>query len=135
MRIRKPVTRILLLSAALLGSAVAMAHHSFAVFFDNDQGVVSVRGTVTEFTFRNPHGVIRVDVKDSAGATVEWKAETNSPSILERRGWKRDSLKVGDEIILEGWKARDGSRYMRMRKVTFADGKPVGVPFESLEVR
>jgi hypothetical protein len=113
----------------------AGAHHSFAVFFDNEQGVVSVRGVVSEFKFTNPHGIIRVNVKGKDGAVQEWKAETNSPSILERRGWTRNSLKVGDEIILEGWRARDGANYMRMRKVTHADGKPVGVPFESLEVR
>jgi hypothetical protein len=119
----------------VLGGMPAAAHHSFAVFFDNEQGVVSVRGVVTEFSFRNPHGVIRLNVKDKSGNTVEWKAETNSPSILERRGWKKDSLKAGDEINIEGWQARDGSRYMRMRKVTRGDGTPVGVPFESMEVR
>lgn len=113
----------------------AVAHHSFAVFFDNEQGVATVRGVVTEFNFKNPHGIIRLNVKDKDGKVVEWKAETNSPSILERRGWKKDSLKVGDEIILEGWRARDGANYMRMRKVTHADGTPVGVPFESMEVR
>lgn len=111
------------------------AHHSFAVFFDSDQGIVSVRGMVTEFKFTNPHGIIRVNVKGKDGSMQEWKAETNSPSILERRGWKKDSLKIGDEIIIEGWRARDGAPYMRMRKVTRADGTPIGVPFESLEVR
>jgi Family of unknown function (DUF6152) len=128
-------TGVLMTLLALLTSAASHAHHSFAVFFDNEKGIVTLQGVVTEFAFRNPHGVIRLNVKDKSGATVEWKAETNSPSILERRGWKKDSLKAGDEIILEGWQARDGSRYMRMRKVTRADGTPVGVPFESLEVR
>jgi Family of unknown function (DUF6152) len=126
------------LLAAWLGALAclpAIAHHSFAVFFDSDQGIVSVQGVVTEFKFTNPHGIIRLTAKDAAGATLEWKAETNSPSILERRGWKKDSLKPGDEIIVEGWKARDGSRYMRMRKVTRADGSVIGVPFASLEVR
>jgi hypothetical protein len=115
--------------------ASAGAHHSFAVFFDSDTGIVSVRGTVTDFKFTNPHGIIRVNVKGKDGVVQEWKAETNSPSILERRGWKKDSLKVGDEIVLEGWRARDGSNYMRRRKVTHGDGTPIGVPFESLEVR
>jgi len=124
-----------LASLGLLCSSVAVAHHSFAVFFDNEAGIVTVRGTVTEFSFRNPHGLIRIQAKDKTGATVEWKAETNSPSILERRGWKKDSLKAGDEIILEGWQARDGARYMRMRKVTKADGTPIGIPFESMEVK
>ena len=120
---------------ATLASLAAGAHHSFAVFFDNDKGVVSVKGKVTEFSFRNPHGLIRVDVRETDGTVVDWKAETNSPSILERRGWKKDSLKVGDEIVLEGWRARDGARYMRMRKVTRADGTPIGIPFETPEVR
>ena len=119
----------------LLATMPALAHHSFAVFFDNEQGVVSVRGVVTEFSFRNPHGIIRLNVKGKDGAVQEWKAETNSPSILERRGWKKDSIKPGEEIVLEGWRARDGANYMRMRKVTRADGSPVGVPFESMEVR
>jgi hypothetical protein len=123
---------------AMLGALVglpALAHHSFAVFFDNEQGVVSVRGVVTEFNFKNPHGIIRLNVKDKEGAVQEWKAETNSPSILERRGWKKDSIKAGDEIVIEGWRARDGANYMRMRKVTRADGTPIGIPFESMEVR
>jgi hypothetical protein len=135
MRTRIRRTRAILAMIGMLACGAAAAHHSFAVFFDNEQGIVSVRGVVTEFNFRNPHGVIRLNVKDKSGATVEWKAETNSPSILERRGWKKDSLKAGDEIILEGWQARDGSRYMRMRGVTRGDGTPVGVPFQSLEVR
>jgi hypothetical protein len=132
--------RIGILGAAMLALAgtviaPAQAHHSFAVFFDNEQGVISVRGTVEEFSFRNPHGLIKVKVTDKAGKVEEWRAETNSPSILERRGWKKDSLKAGDEIVLEGWRARDGANYMRMRKVTRADGTPVGVPFETVEVR
>ncbi|MEO6081444.1 MAG: DUF6152 family protein [Steroidobacteraceae bacterium] len=120
--------------AAML-CAPAGAHHSFAVFFDDARGIVSVRGVVTEFIFKNPHGIIRLNVKGKNGATEVWKAETNSPSILERRGWKKDSIKVGDQIIVEGWRARDGANYMRMRKVTRADGTPIGVPFETMEVR
>ena len=135
MRTRTRGAGLILALAGILASVTATAHHSFAVFFDNDQGIVSVRGIVTEFSFKNPHGVIRLDVKTQSGATEEWKAETNSPSILARRGWKKDSLKAGDEIVLEGWRARDGSRYMRMRKVTHGDGTAVGVPFESMEVR
>lgn len=122
--------RWITLGAVALVSVAAHAHHSFAVFFDDDKGLVKVTGKVTEFSFRNPHGLIRVEVIEN-GKKVEWKAETNSPSILERRGWKRDSLKPGDKIVLEGWRARDGSRYMRMRKVTMADGTPVGIPFET----
>jgi hypothetical protein len=109
-----------------------VAHHSFAVFFD-DSRMVTVSGTVTEFQFRNPHGLIRLTVRDKDGTEVMWRAETNSPSILERRGWARDTLKAGDRISIEGWPSRDGSNYLRMRKVTRADGSPVGVPFDSAE--
>ena len=121
------------LVAASMGSA-AFAHHSFAVFFDADK-TVTVSGTVTEFQFRNPHGLIRLVAKDADGKEVQWRAETNSPSILERRGWAKDSLKAGDAIKIEGWAARDGSNYMRMRKVTRGDGSPVGVPFDAPEIK
>jgi Family of unknown function (DUF6152) len=121
---------------ALISIALAMpalAHHSFAVFFDADKSI-TVKGTVVEFLFRNPHGIIRLDVRGVDGMQ-QWRAETNSPSILERRGWSRDSLKAGDEILVEGWPARDGTRYLRMRKVTRADGSAVGVPIDSVEQR
>ena len=127
------VMRILLVAISSLGG-VAVAHHSFAVFFDADK-TTRIEGVVTEFQFRNPHGIIRLEVRQPDGTTATWKAETNSPSILERRGWKRDSLKAGDEIAIDGWLARDGSNYLRMRSVVRADGSPVGVPFESAEQR
>lgn len=115
-------------AAAALGLAAlpAVAHHSFAVFFDADRSV-TVSGVVNEFQFRNPHGLIRLTVKGKEGEET-WKGETNSPSILERRGWKRDSLKAGETITIEGWPARDGSNYMRVRAVRRADGTPVGSP-------
>jgi hypothetical protein len=125
--------RVLLVMLAAMSAGLAQAHHSFAVFFDDAHSLITVRGTVTGFEFRNPHGIIRLNVRDDSGAEVLWKAETNSPSILERRGWTRDSLKFGDVIAVEGWPARDGSRYLRMRKVTRADGTPVGVPIDQPE--
>ena len=122
----------LLAVVAVAAAVAAQAHHSFAVFFD-DSKVIKIQGTVTEFQFRNPHGIIRMTVRDAQGAEQVWKAETNSPSILERRGWTRDSIRNGEVVIVEGWPSRDGSNYMRMRKVNRADGTPVGVPFETGE--
>jgi len=113
---------MLLLAAA---AVPAFAHHSFAVFFDQDK-TVSVTGVVEEFQFRNPHGLIRLSVKKAGGGEETWKAETNSPSILERRGWTRTTLKVGETITIDGWPSRDGANYMRMRTATRPDGKPVG---------
>jgi hypothetical protein len=127
----KKYAALLILIAAAASASEVSAHHSFAIFFGGDK-TVEVTGVVKEFSFANPHGVIAIDAKDANGKAVVWKAETNSPSILRRRGWTKDSLKVGDKITLDGWPARDGSNYMRMRKVT-KDGKPVGVPFENLQ--
>jgi hypothetical protein len=110
----------------LLGTAPALlAHHSFAVFFDETR-TVTISGKVEQFQFRNPHGLIRMVVKGQDGTEQVWKAETNSPSILERRGWKRDTIRQGDEISVEGWQARDGSNYLRMRAARRADGSPIG---------
>ena len=115
-------TRAVLL---LLVAAPVLAHHSFAVFFDPDRNV-SVTGVVQEFQFRNPHGLIRITVKKADGGEETWKGETNSPSILERRGWSSGVLKVGETITMDGWPARDGSRYLRVRAVRRADGTMVG---------
>jgi hypothetical protein len=116
----------------LLAGGAVHAHHSFAVFFDSDR-TVTVRGAVTDFQFRNPHGLIRIRITGQDGSETVWKAETNSPSILERRGWKKDTLKAGEIVTMEGWPARDGSNYMRLRTVKRADGSVVGQPLAATE--
>lgn len=98
------------------------AHHSFPVHFIGEK-TVSISGTVTEFRFSNPHGLIFVDVEGADGSVTAWKVETNSPNILRRRGWSPDSIKPGDEVTLEGFPARDGSNFMRIYRVTFGDGR------------
>jgi len=110
-----------------LGPRVA-AHHSFAVFFDDSKNI-EVRGTVTDFRFTNPHGVITITgARTSGGAPETWRAETNAPTILTRRGWSATSLKKGDVITIEGWPSRDGKNYIRMRRVLRADGTVLGAP-------
>lgn len=121
------VLRILLLAAGLAVISPAGAHHSFAVFFDTDSQLVKITGVVRDFQFRNPHGVITLSVPKGKEQIV-WRAETNSPSILRRRGWTPDSLHPGDTVTLEGWPARDGSRYIRLRSARLADGRPIGQP-------
>lgn len=116
--------RVLSLSAvaALLVAALPVeAHHSFAVHFVGDQ-LVTVRGTVTDFSFSNPHGVVRLAVTAADGSEQQWKVETNSPNILRRRGWTASSLKKGDAVTIEGYPARDGSHMMRVARIVFADG-------------
>jgi len=117
-----------LIGAALALVAVsATAHHSFAAFFDHEKSI-SVHGKVTQFHFANPHGIIAIEVTNPDGKKVIWKGETNSPLAMMRRGWTKQSVKVGDTVTIDGWPARDGAPYVRIRELRGADGKPVGKP-------
>lgn len=82
---------------------------------------------VKEFRFSNPHGVITLAVRKGEDTTI-WRAETNSPSMLRRHGWTPDSLHVGDKVTIQGWLARDGTRYLRMKSARLADGSLIGQP-------
>lgn len=113
------------IAASIVAASAAVpvsAHHSFAVHFVADR-LVTVRGTVSEFSFRNPHGVLQVAAKADDGAEQQWKIETNSPNILRRRGWTETSIKPGDVVAVEGYPARDGSNFMRVYRVSYADGR------------
>jgi len=116
---RKPIASVAVL-VLLTAVKVADAHHSFAVFF-NDK-TIEITGSVTEFRFTNPHGLISLTVKGDNGQMESWKVETNAQTIMRRRGWTKDTLAVGDLIKVEGWPARDGTKYLRMRAVARADG-------------
>lgn len=124
--------RILTAAVALALAALpaaSLAHHSFAVFFDPQQ-TVTIRGTVTQFRFTNPHGTVALDVEKADGTVEKWRAETNAPVILQRRGWARDSVKPGDVVTISGWPSRDGSPYIRLSEMRRADGSLVGsAPF------
>jgi hypothetical protein len=121
--------RNVLLTAALLAIVVsqAAAHHSFAVFFDDTKNV-SVSGSVTEFRFTNPHAIIEITRRTPLGQTETWRAETNAVTLLRRRGWTAESLKVGDMVTIDGWPSRDGSHYLRVRRVVRSDGTVLGAP-------
>jgi len=113
-----------LASLALAAAIPASAHHSFAVYFDPD-APVTLEGTVTAFRFTNPHGTLVFDVDGE-----EWRAETNAPVVLRRRGWTRTSLRPGQHVTVSGWRSRDGRNYMRLREVRDEQGNLVGTaPF------
>ena len=123
------VSTIVLGAAALALPGAALAHHSFAVFFDADKSV-SVTGKVTSFRFTNPHGTVALDVTKPDGTVEKWRAETNAPVILSRRGWTRESMKPGETITIKGWPSRDGRPYLRLMEARDADGKLIGsAPF------
>ncbi len=113
-----------------LAATAASAHHSFAVYFDSTKDV-TITGKVTAFRFTNPHGTIALEVTDAQGHVREWRAETNAPVVLQRRGWTRDSIKAGQTVTIEGWPSRDGKPYIRLRRAVDANGRLIGsAPFE-----
>jgi hypothetical protein len=118
--------KVLAAVVALALSVSLEAHHSFAVFFDEAKSI-TVTGTVTEFRFTNPHALITVTATKD-GRQETWIGETNAQTLLRRRGWTSTSLKAGDVVTLDGWPSRDGKRYLRVRRVTLADGRVLGGP-------
>lgn len=123
-RLRRGLLRVmyLLLPPLLWVAGQVHAHHSFAVHYLPDK-IISIAGVVTEYRFTNPHGLIFLTVKGTNGAEQTWRAETNSPNALRRRGWSNTSIKAGDTITIEGYPARDGSNLLRVSRVVFPDGR------------
>jgi hypothetical protein len=107
---------------ATLLATQGLAHHSFPVHFQSEASL-QVSGVVTEFRFTNPHGLVFFTVTDAEGNEAEWRAETNSPNVLRRRGWSADAIQPGDEITVHGYPSRDGSNFMRIYRVIYADGR------------
>jgi hypothetical protein len=99
-----------------------IAHHSFAAEFDASQPV-RLKGTVTKIEWMNPHAYFYIDVKDASGKITSWGLEMGSPNGLMRQGWTRNSMKVGDEIVVEGSRAKDGSNIANARSVVLGSGE------------
>ncbi len=119
--------RVCFIAGALcaLIPVAAQGHHSFAAFFDGAK-TMKLTGKVTAFRFTNPHGTITFEVTGPDGKPQIWMAETNSPAVLTRRGWTRNSVKPGETITVDGWQSRDGKPYMRLRQAFDANGKAIG---------
>jgi hypothetical protein len=102
--------------------ATLLLHHAFAAEFDRAKPV-KVQGTVVKVEWMNPHIWIYVDMKDEKGAVTQWQCEGGSPNTLTRQGWSRDSLKQGDQVTIEGYRAKNGTNTCNSSSVTLADGK------------
>ena len=113
--------------AAGLGVMLAVpvfAHHSFAAQYDRDKPVTLV-GPVTKIDWINPHARFFVDVKDANGKVVNWEVELAAPAMLMRRGWTRNSLKLGESVTVNAFLAKDGSNLANASTVTLVDGRKV----------
>ncbi len=100
--------RLFSLLLALVAATAATAHHSFAVQYDETKPI-TIRGWVTKVEWTNPHVYFYMDVEDENDQISEWAFEMVAPIVLERRGWNRNTLKIGEDVEVEGFLARDGS--------------------------
>lgn len=98
-----------------------LAHHGRSNY--DVSSTATVKGVVTEFEWINPHALIHLDATDDNGKAEKWIAETNSPNILNRQGWTKNTVKPGDQITLVGHRVKGGANYINFSKIIFADGR------------
>ena len=110
-----------LLAAASMARSLA-GHHAFAAEFDGNQPV-TLKGIVTDMEWINPHAWIHLDVTEADGTVTKWMVEGGSPNILLRRGFSRESLPKGTQVVIQGYKAKDGSRRANGGTISLPDGK------------
>ncbi len=110
--------------ASLFAAIPATAHHAFIAEFDANKRVI-VSGAVTKLEWTNPHAWLYIESKDDSGKVTKWGFEMGSPNTLIRQGWRRTALKVGDQVTVEGYAAKDGSNIANARRVTLPDGSKV----------
>lgn len=120
-------TRFSILAAGfglILSAVPSAAHHSFAAQYDRSKPT-TLTGPVTKVDWINPHARFFMDVKDASGKVVKWEIELSAPAMLMRRGWTRNSLKIGEPVTVTGSLAKDGSHLANASAVTLSDGKRV----------
>src|SRR5256712_8129118 len=115
---------LIALTASFLfaAAAPAFAHHAFAAEFDSKKPV-KLKGTVTKMEWINPHAWIHIDVKKPDGTVEEWMIEAGTPNTLLRRGFTKDSLKAGTEVVVDGYQSKDGSLRANGRDITLPNGQ------------
>jgi len=117
---------VLAVVGAALAAAPVMAHHSFAAEYDSKKPV-KLTGTITKIDWMNPHVYFFMDVEDEGGKVTNWGFEMGPPNLLQRAGWTKNTMKIGDVVVVEGTLAKDGTNQGNARTVTMAGtGKRLG---------
>jgi len=111
----------LLVMSWLAVSRPLLAHHSSSAY--DMTHPVEMKGVVTNMEWGNPHVFIYMDMKDDKGNVEQWRVEGNSPNMLQRAGWKKEMIKVGDELTVNGAPAKNGAKSLRLISLTLANGK------------
>ena len=120
------VLSLIIGSALLAGAMPAWAHHAFATEFDA-QKPVTMKGIVTKIDWANPHVWFYINVKTENGTIENWGFEMGGPNSLRNSGWTKETMKIGDEVIVEGFLAKNGSRSVNAKNVVMAStGKKLG---------
>jgi hypothetical protein len=101
-----------------------LAHHSFAAEYDSTKKV-DFKGTVVKLEWMNPHAWVYIDAKSADGSVQHWQCETGAPNELVRRGWRKNDLKVGDEVSVKGFLAKENQSTCNAREIVFPDGRKV----------
>ena len=114
----------LVLGVMLAAAIPVSAHHSFAAQFDGSKPVTLV-GSITRVEWRNPHIWVYLDVHEADGKVTKWECEGGAPNALTRQGWSRDNLKLGEELTVDGWRAKDGTNTCNARTWKLANGQAV----------
>ena len=119
---KKWIISLVIIFGALLVSGPLLAHHGEANY--ETTRVVTVKGTVTDFQFINPHVQISLDVKNDKGEIEKWIGEARSPSMLSRiGGWDKGTVRVGDVITASGHRTKNGTNFLRLMKIVLPDGR------------
>lgn len=110
---------VLIVLGSALAVAPAMAHHSFAAEYDSKKPV-KLTGTITKVDWMNPHVYFFMDVEDDSGKVTQWGFEMGPPNLLQKSGWTRNTMKIGDVVVVDGTLAKDGTNQGNARTVTLA---------------
>jgi hypothetical protein len=117
---------LLAIVALLFGARTAVAHHAFAAEYDAKKPV-TLTGKVTKIELINPHGWLYLDAVGPDGMMANWRVETNGPNALLRRGWRKDTVQIGFDIVVQGFLAKDGSHTANGTSVTLPNGQKLFV--------